>query len=117
MMNEKMAQALSLPRGLPTARFRPAPKVEIPQGTGELPLIDKETPVDKQIQEVWTAKIKVFNLCDPTQLAEYEKIWQRICDGSCIQCEHKTEFKADSGEFVALLRWAEISYKVPTQQG
>jgi hypothetical protein len=110
-----MAKALNLPKGLPTARYRPSPKVEIPDGVSELPLIDKDTPPDKQVQEHWVAHVRVFRLNDPEELAEYTKVWQMICDGHAVQSERRTEFKPDTGEFVALLRWAELRYKVPSQ--
>ncbi len=114
-MATSVLSALKLPKGLPTARYKPPPVVEIPPGVDELPLIDKETPDKKKIQEIWNARVRVFKLSDPEDLIEYEKVWQAICDGLAVMCEHRTEFSATTGEFVALLRWADLKYKVPAQ--
>lgn len=113
-MRDSMAKALNLPKGIPTSRYKPRPKIEIPSGMSELPLVDKNHPNDQKIQEVWIARVKVFNLSDEEELGEYTSIWQSICDGAAIMSEHRTEFMPDSGRFVALLRWAELQYKVPS---
>lgn len=112
-MQQGMARVLHLPKGLPTARYKPPPPVEIPEGVDELPLIDGKTPDNQKVQEVWEAHVRVFKLSDEQDLAEYQRVWQMIADGHAIQCEHRTEFVPERGEFVALLRWAYLRYKVP----
>lgn len=114
-MKDSMASALNLPKGLPTARYRPSPKVEVPGGVSELPLMDEKTPANKKVQEHWKARIRSFDLTDPADVDECQRVWQHICDGLFVLCQEKTEFSAD-GRYVQLLRWAELEYKVPTQE-
>ncbi len=114
-MQEPMKRALSLPRGLPTVRHRPKPQVEIPAGVKEIPLIDKNTPEEEQIQEHWIAHAKVFDLTDDTQLAEYEGVWQLACDNLGRVVDNQVEFH--DGKYLAYLRWAEFSYKLPGDKG
>lgn len=106
-----MRRVLDLPHGMPITRFRPKPRVELPEGTRELPLFDKDTPPDQQIQQVWVARARVFDLTDDTQRGDYEKVWQLVCDGQARVSENSTEFH--DGRFLAFLRWAEFDYKVP----
>jgi len=118
-MHNGMAQSLKLPKGIPTSRYQPPPLVEVPAGVDELPLVDKQTPSEKQIQEHWVARVRVFDLSDSGEggdLEKYERIWQQIADGHAVLCEHRTEFQESSGKFVALLRWADRKYKVPSEK-
>lgn len=110
-MNSPNLQNFKVPTGLPTARFRERPVVSVPAGT-ELPLIDKTAPPDKRIQEVWNARVKVFNLGDDTQRQEYAAVWQNVCSGKAMVSEHRTDFH--EGSYTALLRWADLEYKLPT---
>lgn len=110
-MDNVAARMLHVPRGVPVARFQPPAKVELPAGTSEIPLIPKDGPPERKLQEVWTAKARVFDLSDAAQLAEYEKVWQRITDGHATFSESRIDFHA--GKYVALLRWADFSYKLP----
>lgn len=114
-MKDSMAQALNMPRGLPTARYRPSPRVHLPGGLTELPLIDEKTPASKKVQEHWTARVRSFDLSKPEDVAACQLVWQNICDGLYVLCQERTEFAAD-GRYVQLLRWAELEYKVPTQE-
>jgi hypothetical protein len=107
--------ALRLPKGIPTSRYRPPAPVEIPKGLQELPLIDKDTPDSGKVQEHWIARVGVFDLCDDTQREAYERIWQSVCDGQAIMSEHRTEYDSAKCRFLALLRWADIKYKVPDE--
>ncbi len=106
-----MRRALDLPKGMPVTRHQPKPRVEIPEGVRELPLFDKDTPPDQQIQQVWHARVKVFDLTDDTQRDEYERVWQLVCDGQAQVSENNTQFH--EGKFLAFLRWSEFEYKVP----
>lgn len=118
-MQDKMARELRLPKGMPTARYKPPPSVEVPAGLEEIPLFDDKTPAEKQIQEHWIAHVRVFDLSDTKEggdLEDYTRIWQMICDGLAQKCEHRTEFVESKGTFVALLRWAEFRYKVPEEK-
>jgi hypothetical protein len=105
-------QSLKVPPGLPISRFRERPTVAVPPGS-ELPLIDKATTPEKRIQEIWNAKVRVFDLSKEEQLKEYEAVWQDVCLGKCMVSEHKTEFH--NGTYIALLRWAALEYRLPTQ--
>lgn len=115
-MQEGLARTLNLPRGLPTSRYKPPAPVEVPPGVTELPLIDEKTPDRNKVQEVWEAKVRVFNLSLEQDLEDYQQVWQQIADGHAVQCEHQTQFDEARGTFVALLRWAHLHYKVPEGQ-
>lgn len=112
-MHQGIENALSLPRGFPTVRHKPPPLVNVPPGLNELPLIDGKTPDHKKIQEVWKAKVRVFDLGDTDDLTAYQEVWQRVSDGHAVMCEHRVEFSAPKGAFVALLRWADRQYNLP----
>lgn len=114
-MSAAQEKYLAIPKGMPVARHRPSPTVAIPAGIDELPLIDGKTPGDRQIQNHWIAQVQVFDLGDPDQLKDYTAVWQQVSDGKAQMCEHRTEF--NDGKFVALLRWADFDYKLPTQPG
>lgn len=108
-----MAQMLRIPKGVPIARAQPRPLVQIPEGVQELPLIDKDMPPERHVQEVWRAHVRTFNLSEDAQREEYERVWQRITDGHAVSCESRVEFH--DGKFLALLRWADFEYKLPQQ--
>lgn len=110
-MDNTAARMLHVPKGVPIARFHPPAKVALPPGTQEIPLIPKDGPADRKLQEVWAAKARVFDLSDAAQLAEYEKVWQTITDGHATLSESRIDFH--EGKYVALLRWADFSYKLP----
>jgi hypothetical protein len=106
-----VASFIKLPPGVPTARVKPPPLVEIPNGT-EIPLIDKNHPSDKKVQELFKARVRIFNLSKAKDLDDYEKVWQLITDQHALCCEHRVDITA--GKYTALLRWIEKVYKVPT---
>jgi hypothetical protein len=110
-MDNAAARMLHVPRGVPIARFQPPAQVPIGPGQ-EVPLIAKDAPADRKLQEVWTARTRVFDLADVEQVKEYEKVWQRITDGHATFSESRIDFH--EGKYVALLRWADFSYKLPT---
>lgn len=116
-MQTSMAQQLRLPSGMPVHRFRPSPSVEIPPTVTELPLVDEKTPPDKQVQQVWHARARVFDLGDPGDLDDYNKVWQQVTDGTALRGVERIEFNQASGTFLALLRWVEFTYKVPESPG
>lgn len=104
------ARMVHIPKGVPVARFRPPPTVAVPP-SGELPMIAKDTPDSRKVQEVWVTQIRVFDLSDDTQRGAYETVWQKITDGLAIVAEHRVDFH--EGRYVALLRWADLTYKLP----
>lgn len=105
------ARMLHVPRGVPVARFHPPAHVELPAGA-EVPLIPADAPPEKKLQQVWVAKARVFNLSDDTQRREYEEVWQRVTDGHATISESRVDFH--NGSYVALLRWADFVYKLPS---
>lgn len=119
-MQEGMAAAVGLPKGMPVVRHKPRPTVELPNGMSEMPLFDQETPASQQIQEHWIAHVDVFtDLSDAEQAARYAAIWQKICDGLGVPSKDGIieRFDENTGKFVALLRWSEMKYKVPSDKG
>jgi hypothetical protein len=106
-----MQNKMVIPKGMPIARHVPRPEVNVPQG--ELPLIPKDAGPDKAVQEVWTAHVKTFDLSNEEQCSQYEAIWQRVTDGQArVSPDAKVEFH--DGKYIAYLRWADFSYKLPT---
>ena len=112
-MSQTVLSTLKVPRGLPIARYKETPVVQLPEAQTELPLIDKKTPPEKRIQEVWVAQVGVFDLANDEQRKKYEEVWQRVCNSRAIVSETKTEFH--NGSYIALLRWSDLEYKLPTQ--
>jgi hypothetical protein len=102
---------VSLPAQVKTVRHVPPREVEVPGP--EIPLIDPKDPPHKQVQEIWSANVDVFDLSDRDQLARYREVWQEVCDQKALVSEHRTEWVASKGAFVALLRWARLSYVAP----
>jgi hypothetical protein len=98
---------------MPVIRYKEKPSVALPPGLNEVPLIDPKKGPDHQLQQRLVARVKVFDLCQDTERAEYEKIWQMVCDGTALMSEHRTEFVAEKGAFIAMLRWSEFQYKLP----
>jgi len=107
-MNESFARAVNMPKGVPTVRFQPTPSVDVP--TGQLPLIDKDHP----IQQVLVARVGIFDLADQGQSDDYAHAWQKITDGQGAVSENKVEFH--NGKYIAYLRWAEFTYTLPPTQ-
>lgn len=105
-MDTRTAKSLKIPKGMPITRYADKKRVNVPD-KGEAPLIDEKHPVEER----WIARIRVFNLNDETELGDYERVWQLVCDGRAKMCEHRTEF--ENGKFVAMLRWSEFEYKLP----
>lgn len=104
------ARMVHVPKGVPVARFTPSPLVAVPP-SGELPLISKDAPDNKKLQEVWNSNVRIFDLSDDNARAAYEKIWQAITDGHAMIGEHRVDFH--EGKYTALLRWAALTYKLP----
>lgn len=104
-------RVVSIPAGMPTPRWREPRTAEIPNG--ELPLIPRGAPKDKLPKAIWTAHAKVFDLDDPQQAADYEKVWQNITMGKAtLSKEDGPHFNPQTGKWTTFLRWADITYKV-----
>ena len=119
-MSESLNNVLKLRNGVPTARYRPAPQVELPEGLDELPLIDEKSPDGAKVQEYWVAHVDVFtDLSDAEQQRRYTEVWQKITDGQGIPSNTGMieRFDERTGKFVALLRWSELRYKLPSDKG
>ena len=106
-MNDEFARMLNIPTGVPTVRAKAQAQVEVP--SGQLPLIDK----DKPLQQVWNARVGIYDLSDTNQAEEYRMAWQKITDGQGMMSENKVEFH--DGKYLAYLRWAEFTYTLPPQ--
>jgi hypothetical protein len=103
-------RTLDVPRGVPVARYKPPAKVEIGPGA-EIPLIPKDGPDERKLQEVWVAHARVFRLNNAEDLRAYEEVWQKVTDGLAVMSESRVDFT--DGQYVALLRWADFVYKLP----
>jgi hypothetical protein len=106
-----MYNKMVIPKGMPIARHVPRPEIEVPPG--ELPLIPKDAPPEKSVQELWKAQVRTFDLSDEEQRLAYEAVWQRVTDGLAkVSPDHRIDFH--NGKYIAYLRWADFSYKLPT---
>lgn len=88
------------------------PKTVAIQGES-LPLIDPKDPDHKQIQEVLTAHVKVFNLAKPEDLAEYQAVWQTVTDQKAAVSECVTNWHPESASYIVYLRWVSMSLVAP----
>ncbi len=111
-MHEDMARAINLPKGVPTARYIPPPQITVPVGQ-ELPLIDSNHPDGRKVQEVWTARVQVFDMSKAADASEVEQIWQRVTDGRAKMAEFQTNFDPKRATYVSLLRWIDLTFKLP----
>jgi hypothetical protein len=109
-MENPASRMVHVPKGVPIARFVPPPQLEVPAGA-ELPILSNDSSPEKKLQELWGAKVGIFNLSDPEQLAAYERVWQLITDKQGAACEHRIDFY--EGKYSALLRWIIFEYKLP----
>lgn len=102
---------VTIPAGMETPPYRAPRRVEV---SGEVPLISPGDPDEKKVQERLIAHCRVFNLSEPKELAEYESIWQKVCD-SAARVSESSEPKWDSDRncFVAFVRWSELAYIAP----
>ena len=101
------------------ARLDPRMRVErykAPQDVavmgGVTPLIDPKDPADRQVQLRRIAHCKIFNLLDPIDLAEYERVWQMICDTKYECAQHEVRASPDGTIWKAYLRWTEKFHQV-----
>ena len=101
---------VSLRPGVRTVRHIPPPDVEV---NGPMPLIKPEDPDHKQIQEVWTARVRVFRLKKEEDIKEMEAVWQSICDNRARISECSTQWSTKDDNFVTLMRWSNLSYVAP----
>ena len=97
--------------GIRVVRHRPAPEVRL--GPDGPPLIDPRGPAEHQVQQDWTARVRVFDLSDEKQMQDYEAVWQKVCDAKAIVSEERIEWSAQKDNFKAYLRWSDLSYRAP----
>lgn len=103
---------VKLPRGARVVRHTPVPQVSI---TGDAPpLIDPKDPDHKQIQEIYTAKVQVFDLSKPEDIKALEEVWQKICNKQALPSENVTTWSTDKQAYVTFMRWSELSYVAPS---
>jgi len=57
----------------------------------------------------------VFNLLDPNELIEYEKVWQDIADDKVILSKDQLITSPDGTIVRGLLRWGVKTYRVQGQ--
>jgi hypothetical protein len=107
-----MQKMLRVPANMQAVRYKPPMEVPVPEGM-ETPFISPDDPASKQIQQVWKARVKVFNMGDAKEVEEYEKVWQMACDGRGHVSESRTEFNKELGTYLVFCRWSEISLVLP----
>lgn len=105
---------LKVPSNMPSARYRAPREVEVPAGA-EVPMFDPSLPEDRQLQEVWHARVRMFTL--PADEEELQKVWQMVTDGTAQMCENQTHFDTQNGVYRVFMRWAEIQLALPQAGG
>lgn len=92
---------------------RPRLFVDVPGGV-DVPLVKDTDPDDKKFQKHLLARVKVFNLSDPADLAEYQRVWQMVSYGQAVMCEKTPAVQHPvTGNWSAFLRWGEYQIKLP----
>jgi hypothetical protein len=102
-----------IPQQMRRVRFV-APKT-LSTPSGEVPLIHPDDPDSRQIQDHYLAEARVFNLSDPLDLADYNRVWQDITDGISLLSAEDVKFSELHGHFVAFLRWVDVEPALPGQ--
>jgi len=111
-MRDGMAKTLRIPHGVPIARHKPAPKINVPNGR-ETPLFHPDDPDEKKLQQIWIVKVRIFDLSKPEDARDYQEAWQKITDGHAVKSEDRIDFNSERGTYIAFLRWAEFDYRLP----
>lgn len=110
-----MKRKLKIPETATISPYRPPKELELPEGV-DVPFIGgKGDAPERQLQEDWEVKVGVFRL--PGDEEEYQKVWQECVHGRYKLCKVREEFDANSGCYVAFLRYAIIRYRLPEETG
>ncbi len=128
-------QSAHIPSAMQTVRYQAPREVQVPAGMA--PLVDPALGASGQVQERLVAQAKVFRFggpkpagiipvaagsqesgkpateLPPTDEEAYQAVWTRISDGLAKLSREEVNFDADRGEYVVLLRWAEVVYLPP----
>ena len=113
-MNElPRTSLLSMPRSMEAVRFRAPREAEVRGGTA--PLIGRDDKPEQKVQMRLNAHCRIFDLLNPDELAEYEKVWQAIADDKAILAQHQLITSPDGLKIRAYLRWGDKSYTVQGQ--
>lgn len=102
-----------VPLGVPMTRYRPQAVVDVPGNTGVIPLIRPDDAPERKIQQVWKARIRIFDLSNPEDFAACEDVYQRVIDRFARICEAITKFDEKTGHFYTYMRWIDISHCIP----
>ena len=113
MSQSEIERTLRVPPTMNFIRARPDAKVPVPAGLTETPFIHPEDPARSQIQQIWTAKVRVFDMSKSEDVTAYEQVWQLICDAGAQLSETRTDYNPKSEAYTVFCRWSEFSYKLP----
>jgi hypothetical protein len=102
---------VNLRTGMKTVRHVPPPQVDV--SGDQLPLIKPEDPDHKQIQEIWTAQVRVFRLKKDEDVQQLQQVWQMVCNNQARVSETNTQWSSKDDNFVVMMRWADLSYVAP----
>lgn len=112
-MTPEMSQQLRVPAGMAPVRYKPPLPVHAPPGMVETPFIAPDDPAHKQVQQVWVAQTRMFDLSDEKQAKDYQDTWQLLSDGHGQVCEQRLDFDPKRGTYMAFLRWARYDNHLP----
>ncbi len=93
-----------------TPPYKALRTVVIPDG--EIPLVSPHAAPEKQVRQRLIAHARVFNLFEPKDLADYEAIWQNVCDSKSHVSETTTP-ELHEGKMLAFLRWSDVAFVAP----
>ena len=79
----------------------------------EHPTLKRTDPERQQPQLVRDARIKVFNLSEPADVAEYEQIWDQVAKGLAVISVEERQYDKTIKNWRVFLRWATLFYEVP----
>lgn len=102
-----------VPEGVPKARYKATPEIDLPPGMTNVPLIGKDDPDSKKLQEQLIARIRVFDLANSDDLLECTQVWQKVADGLAMISTENVVFDEKNARYLMMLRWSEIAYKLP----
>lgn len=88
---------------------------EVTLTSAEVPLIHPKDSDEKQIQYALLARVRVFDLSDPKDVAAAELVWQSIAAKNAVWSEDKTAFDETRGKFYQYIRWSDLVHALPGQ--
>ena len=81
----------------------------------QLPLLKNDDPV--QPIPVADARVKIFDLSKPTDIREYEAVWDQAAKGEIIISSEEKQWCEGTQSWKVFLRWGEVYLEMPKGRG